>query len=216
MPKVSQASSSEFSAQIDVWCHISGDVHHVDSPTCIQARQDAEQLTTALDLALADLADGTNTHAHSTNDQGAPLEEPQWRREKPIWDRMEMELTRQVCQSSPSVEHSLCLRDCTVKRVLLWSHGTHASHDWISASTRLWQGSPESHQGLQRGTHVRLQVGVHCHAQGSLLQLAFKNRDDRETKMEAELQALKAEAVEHVTSAATTKHRAMVSFQHLA
>lgn len=54
----------------------------------MQARQDAEQLGTALDLALADSA---NEQA-----QGSQTMEAKWRREKPIWDRMETELARQV------------------------------------------------------------------------------------------------------------------------
>lgn len=64
----------------------------------IQARQDAEQLTTALDLALSDLADNTNgqAQANSAEDLTSQTVETQWQREKPIWERMEMELARQV------------------------------------------------------------------------------------------------------------------------
>ena len=62
----------------------------------MQARQDAEQLAAALDLALADLAAGTIDQRDDANKLNSAAVEPQWCKEKPIWDRMEMELARQV------------------------------------------------------------------------------------------------------------------------
>jgi hypothetical protein len=56
----------------------------------MQARQDAEQLTTALDLALADIACGKEQVGAATDLHS------QWQQEKPIWTKMETELARQV------------------------------------------------------------------------------------------------------------------------
>lgn len=95
---------------------------------CVQAREHAEQLSTALDMALEDLrarresgtaagGSGEDLASSQTTDPGtidAPKAETvSWEEERAVWQRMETELERQVgfhggCRPWIRMQHHEC------------------------------------------------------------------------------------------------------------